>query len=51
LIGHDHRNKPANGERMIRQKCGRFGDLIMRSLCWRAISRKTELQLLIARRE
>jgi hypothetical protein len=39
LIGHDHPNKPANGERMIRQSmpsgltrgCGRFGDQIMRS--------------------
>jgi hypothetical protein len=40
LIGHDHPNKPVNGERMIRQSmpsgltrgCGRFGDQIMRSL-------------------
>jgi hypothetical protein len=42
LIGHDHPNKPANGERMIRQSVGRFGDQIMRpSLSWRAIGRKT----------
>jgi len=42
LIGHDHPNKPANGERMIRQSVGGFGDQIMRSSIKRsAIGRKT----------
>jgi hypothetical protein len=58
LIGHDHPNKPANGERMIRQSmpsgltrgCGRFGDQIMRSLIMARDRTQNRIPLLLIAR-